>query len=302
MQQQVLLIDDSKSIHTLVTSLLADEPLTIHSAYDAAFGLVQAASLRPDLILLDVDMPEVDGYEACRRLKADAATAGIPVIFLTAKAATEELVRGLDLGASDYVAKPFKLSELLSRVRAALRTGHLIRLLEDKALIDPLTGLGNRALFNKRLAAEVALRIKSNSPLACAVLEVDNFSKLADRYGHPFGDHVLGKIGAALLELCPVEYVACRYRGPAFAILTPQATAAQAAELVERFRRAAVAIPFNRQNVTITVTCSTGVAEAGDAYDRGILERAEQAMGASPQPDLRRAPIGLTMPPSRSAA
>nr|MBA3404273.1 response regulator [Gemmatimonadaceae bacterium] len=135
MHQQVLLIDDSKQIHALVTSLLGDEPVTIHSAFDAQFGIVQAASLRPDLILLDVEMPGVDGYETCRRLKADAVTASLPIVFLTARATTEEMVQGLNLGANDYVAKPFKLSELLSRVRAALRTSHLIRLLEDKALI-----------------------------------------------------------------------------------------------------------------------------------------------------------------------
>src|SRR5438034_642045 len=120
MHQQILIIDDSKPIHPLVSSLLAGEPVTIHSAFDAQSGLVLAASLRPDLILLDVEMPGIDGYETCRRLKADPITASIPIIFLTARAATEEMVHGLNMGANDYVIKPFKLSELLSRVRVAL--------------------------------------------------------------------------------------------------------------------------------------------------------------------------------------
>src|SRR5450432_6456 len=198
MHQQILLIDDSKPIHPLVTSLLADEPVTISSAYDGQSGIVLAASLRPDLILLDVDMPGMDGFETCRRLKADPATATLPIIFITVHGTTTELVRGLNLGANDYVAKPFKLSELLSRVRAALRTSHLIRLLEEKALIDSLTGLGNRAMFDERFAAEVSLRIRFLTPLSCIVLDVDHFKGINDKHGHPFGDQVLKKIAEVL--------------------------------------------------------------------------------------------------------
>ncbi len=281
MHQQVLLIDDSKQIHALVSSLLGDEPITIHSAFDAQFGIVQAASLRPDLILLDVEMPGVDGYETCRRLKADAVTASLPIVFLTARATTEEMVQGLNLGANDYVAKPFKLSELLSRVRAALRTSHLIRLLEDKALIDSLTGLGNRAMFDKRLAAEVSLRIRSGNPLACIVLDVDQFRVVNDTYGQPVGDQMLTRIGETLSEMCRAEDVACRDGGQKYIILAPQTTASQAAEFAEQMRVAIEKIPFSRQGTPITVTCSFGISEARDIYDRSILERAEEALNQS---------------------
>lgn len=281
MHQQVLLIDDSKQIHALVTSLLGDEPITIHSAFDAQFGIVQAASLRPDLILLDVEMPGVDGYETCRRLKADPVTASLPIVFLTARATTEEMVQGLNLGANDYVAKPFKLSELLSRVRAALRTSHLIRLLEDKALIDSLTGLGNRAMFDKRLVAEVALRIRSGNPLACTVLDVDQFRVLNDTHGQPVGDQMLTRIGETLSEMCRAEDVACRYGGQKFVILAPQTTASQAAGFAQRMRVAIETIRYSRQDTPITVTCSFGISEARDIYDRSILERAEEAMNRS---------------------
>ncbi len=281
MHQQILLIDDSKQIHALVTSLLGDEPVTIHSAFDAQFGIVQAASLRPDLILLDVEMPGVDGYETCRRLKADPVTASLPIVFLTARATTEEMVRGLNLGANDYVAKPFKLSELLSRVRAALRTSHLIRLLEEKALIDSLTGLGNRAMFDKRLGAEVSLRIRSGNPLACVVLDVDQFRVVSDGYGQPVGDQMLAKIGETLTDICRAEDVACRSGGHQFVILAPQTTASQAAILAEKVRVAINEIEFSRQGTPITVTCSFGISEARDAYDRSMLERAEEAVNHS---------------------
>jgi diguanylate cyclase (GGDEF)-like protein len=291
MHQQILLIDDSKHIHTLVTSLLGDEPVTIHSAFDAQFGITLAASLRPDLILLDVEMPGVDGYETCRRLKADPATASLPIVFLTARATTEEMVHGLNLGANDYVAKPFKLSELLSRVRAALRTSHLIRLLEDKALIDSLTGLGNRAMFDKRLAAEVSLRTRSDNPLSCIVLDVDHFKLVNDTYGPHVGDQLLGKIGETLTEICRDEDVACRHGGQRFVILTPQTNANDAALLAEKIRVAIEQILFARQSTPINVTCSFGISEANDIYDRSIVERAEEALYHSQEQGRNRVSI-----------
>ena len=296
MHQDILLIDDSKPIHPLVASLLADEPVTIHSAFDAKSGLILAASLRPDLILLDVEMPEVDGYETCRRLKADAATVNLPILFLTARATTEEKVRGLNLGAIDYVTKPFKLSELLSRVRAALRTSHLIRLLEEKALIDPLTGLGNRAMYDERLAAEVGLRIRSGTALSCIVLDVDHFKDVNDKYGHPFGDQVLSKIADTVSNICRVEDVACRHGGEEFVILTPQTSAGHAALLAERMRDAIAKIPFSRKGESIAVTCSFGVAEAAGTYDRLMLERADQALYQSKEGGRNRVSIAPAPP------
>jgi len=298
MNQQILLIDDSKSIHPLVKSLLGDDPVTVHSAYNAQCGLVLAESLRPDLILLDVEMPGVDGFEACRRIMDEPATARIPVVFLTSHNATKEIARGLDLGATDYVTKPFKLLELQSRVRAALRTSNLVRGLESKALIDPLTHLGNRAMFNERLAAEVAMRIRSGSPLSCITLDVDHFKEINDKYGHPFGDRVLNKIAGALSDICRIEDVACRHGGEEFVILAPQTTAEHAALLAERMRLAIAKIPFDHQGESVSVTCSFGVAEAGNIYDRSMLDRADQALYKSKQGGRDR----VSMAPSQTAS
>jgi two-component system, cell cycle response regulator len=302
MHQQILLIDDTKSVHPLVISLLAEEPVTIHSAFDAQSGMVLAASLKPDLILLDVEMPAVDGFEACRRLKADPATESIPVIFLTARAATEEMVRGLELGAIDYVTKPFKLSELLSRVRSALRTSHLIRLLEEKALIDSLTGLGNRAMFDERFAAEVSLRIRFLTPLSCIVLDVDHFKGINDKHGHPFGDQVLKKIAEVLTKICRAEDVACRLGGDEFLILSPHTSAEQANLLAERMRVAVSKLALSRQGESFGVTCSLGVAEAGDPYDRSLLERADKALYVSKDKGRNHVSIDATKPEPKPIA
>lgn len=305
MHQDILLIDDSAPIHPLVTSLLGEEPVIIHSAFDAKSGIILAGSLRPDLILLDVEMPEVDGFETCRRLKADPVTATIPIIFLTARAETQEMVHGLNLGATDYVTKPFKLSELLSRVRAALRTSHLIRLLEEKALIDPLTGLGNRAMFDQRFAGEVSRRVRFANPLSCIVLDVDHFKGVNDRYGHAFGDQVLSRIASVLTGICRVEDVACRHGGEEFVVLTPQTSAEHAGLLAERMRVAIAKIPFLREGKPVSVTCSFGVAEALGTYDRLMLERADQALYESKKHGRNRvsiAPAELVLTPQSAAA
>lgn len=302
MNQQILLIDDSKPIHPLVKSLLGEDPVMVHSAYDAQYGLVLAESLRPDLVLLDVEMPGVDGFEACRRIMDDPATAGIPVIFLTARTASEEMVRGLSLGAVDYVTKPFKLLELQSRVRAALRTSHLIRGLEEKALIDPLTHLGNRAMFQERFAAEVALRIRSGSLLSCIVLDVDHFKNINDKYGHPFGDRVLTKIAETISDICRIEDVACRHGGEEFVVLAPRTSADQAALLAERMRLAIAKIPFWQKGECLTVTCSFGVAEAVGTFDRLMLERADHALYQSKEHGRDRVSIAPTQPALRPAA
>jgi DNA-binding response OmpR family regulator len=121
MRHRILLIDDSHDMHELVRASLQDEPLSVGSMYDGKSGIELARQLPPDLILLDLDLPDADGFEICDRLQNDPLTARIPVVFLTAAGATEQKVRGLDLGGSDYITKPFDPLEFAARIRAILR-------------------------------------------------------------------------------------------------------------------------------------------------------------------------------------
>jgi diguanylate cyclase (GGDEF)-like protein/PAS domain S-box-containing protein len=131
--QNILIIDDSPDIHELVQLGLAGEPIDFISAFTGEGGLAQAAALAPDLILLDVGMNGMDGFEVCRRLKGSPLTSGVPVIFLTGASSTDEKLRGLEAGATDYVYKPFDPAELRARVRSSLNTKHLMDLLAQKA-------------------------------------------------------------------------------------------------------------------------------------------------------------------------
>src|SRR4051794_24300383 len=121
-RQTLLVIDDSQDIHGLIEVWLIDEPIDLHAAYDGAGGLAAARALRPDLILLDVDMPGSNGFDVCAQLKQDPTTRDIPVVFLTGTAEADQKLRGLELGAVDYIVKPFEPAELRARVRSSLRT------------------------------------------------------------------------------------------------------------------------------------------------------------------------------------
>jgi two-component system cell cycle response regulator len=302
-RQTVLVIDDSVLIHSLVRVRLEDEPVEVHFADSGRAGLEIAASLKPDLILLDVDMPEMDGFEACRRLKADPATSAIPVVFLSGASTAQQKVQGLDLGAVDYVTKPFDPAELRARVRAALRTKYLMDLLAKRAMIDGLTGLWNRACFEQRLASELSLTRRSDRPLACAMLDLDHFKRINDEHGHPFGDEVLRGVASVIQDACRTEDVPCRYGGEEFVLLLPNTALEGAMAVAERIRTAVSNTPFVFRRARVNVTCSIGIADnvrlAGG--DTSLVDLADQALYRAKQDGRNRAVSALDLPTPHAA-
>ena len=278
MKKQVLLVDDSSDIHPLVAALLAEEPVDVHSATDPVLGLTLAASIRPDLVLLDVDMPGMDGYEFCRRLKADVTLAAVPIVFLTARGDSDQKVRGLHLGAVDYVTKPFSPGELLARVCAALRTRAVIADLEGRSLTDALTGLGNRRMFTARLRAEASGRARSPKPLACTYLDVDGMRTVNQYYGDPFGDQLLVKVADVIRDTYRPEDVACRMRDDDFAVLMPDTTVEDAVALARQFKATLTRAAFTHRSARVPVTCGVGIAPALDPYDQSVYDRAVNAL------------------------
>jgi diguanylate cyclase (GGDEF)-like protein len=264
-KQKVLIIDDSVPIHSLVKVRLAAEAVEVFSAYDGETGLARATELQPDVILLDVDMPEPGGFEVCRRLKQDPILAKSMIIFLTGASSIEDKIHGLNLGATDYIVKPFDAAELRARVRVSLRMKYLIDLLEKKAMVDGLTGLWNRGYLDYRLRSETAAIRRMERPLGLVIVDCDHFKSVNDRFGHPFGDEVLRTIGSLMTGNCRVEDVVCRYGGEEFAILTPSVGATGAGVLAERIRQKIEAHPFQANGETVQVTVSAGVAEVTDA-------------------------------------
>ncbi|MBI2169473.1 MAG: response regulator [Actinobacteria bacterium] len=182
MADAVLIVDDDADIRRFLGLTLRHDGFEVHEAVDADDALEQARAIDPDVILLDVMMPGVDGYEVCRRLRADPRTQETPVILLTAKGRAEDKIRGLDVGADDYVVKPFDPEELVARVNSVLRRSRALR---D---VSPLTGLPG----NKRIDAELR-RLVSEAGSGFAVLyaDLDDFKVYNDHYGFMRGDEVL---------------------------------------------------------------------------------------------------------------
>jgi diguanylate cyclase (GGDEF)-like protein len=288
-QPVVLVIDDSSDIHDILYVRLKPEDVVLHRAMDAKDGLARARDLLPDLILLDIDMPGMSGLELCQKLKQDGATASIPIIFLTGSADVEVKVQGFDLGAVDYVTKPFQPAELRARVRAALRTKRYHDLLSRRAQIDGLTGLWNRSYFDRRLEEETMAVQRYGRQLSLILLDVDHFKRVNDTHGHPFGDRVLQLVGEAVHRSLRGVDAPCRYGGEEFAVLLTQTDLAGAEIVAGRLRAAVAALGLSHRGTAVTVTASCGVASSELVTPMSrctgalLVEMADEALYAAKQ-------------------
>lgn len=277
---KVLIVDDSPDALAIAKARLLKEDLEVICADDGQAGLEAATAQKPDLILLDINMPDMSGFDLCRLLKADTELCMIPIIFLTGSDSTEDRVKGLDIGAVDYVTKPFDAFELRARVRAALRTKHLQDLLIKHARLDPLTELPNRRALTECLQKELARRERHNGLLSFVLADVDHFKRVNDTYGHSVGDRLLQEVGKAISSQCRLNDLPSRFGGEEFAIVVPDVDGAQARCLADRCRAAIEQIPFEAGGDTVKITASFGVVEAVDGLccEQELIRAADEAL------------------------
>ncbi len=223
-----LVIDDSLDVHRLLAARLKQEEIDLICTADPREGLARAAAVPPAVILLDLDMPGMDGFEVLRALKDNPATHHVPVIILSGMAGMQDKVTAFELGAIDYVVKPFEFTELRVRLRSALRVHRLLSLLASRAQLDGLTGLWNRAYFDHRLSEEASKSTRHSRPFSIAIADADNFKSINDTFGHPAGDAVLQGLAKILRRECRQSDIVCRYGGEEFVILMPDTTAIDA--------------------------------------------------------------------------
>lgn len=263
----ILVVDDSSTIRRILRRDLESVGYRVSEAPDGQQGLVACRAMQPDLVLLDVDMPIMDGMATLEAMKADPALRQLPVLFLTAQTSGAEAARGLLLGAHDYLKKPCAKAELLARVSAALRqTAHEQKLtshaqeLAELSTTDPLTGVGNR----RHLEQGLALLPKSR-PLGVLMADLDRFKQVNDTRGHVVGDAVLAIVAARLRAGCGPEAIIARWGGEEFVIAVPDATSESLSELGERLRAAVANDPLvvgdvEPLQVTISIGGATGRA------------------------------------------
>jgi two-component system cell cycle response regulator len=282
---RVLVIDDSEPIHKLIEARLRPEGLQVTSEFDGRCGIERAVQDTPDLILLDVGLPDVDGFEVCRQLKEHPATRDIPIIFLTGTTSTDSKVRGLDLGAVDYVTKPFDQVELRARVRAALRTKRLQDILEQQSFLDGLTGLWNRPYLDQRIDAELNVAQRYGRPVSLILCDIDHFKRVNDNYGHLFGDLVLQGVADSLRGHARRSDIVARYGGEEFSILLCDTGLRSGSFVAERLRSSIESRAFEAHSERLSITASFGMGSSeeldGQLTVERLIEAADAAMYAS---------------------
>ena len=258
---RLLVVDDQPAnVQVLHQTFAADHQVLMATNGEQALHV--CAAKQPDLVLLDVVMPGMDGYEVCARLKADPALCDIPVVFVSAQDDEVSEANGLDVGAVDYISKPINPKIVRARVKTHLTLKRQSDLLREWVYLDGLTNVCNRRYFEERMVVEWARATRQRTPLSVLMIDVDYFKRYNDRYGHQAGDDCLRRVAAELKESLrrPSDLVA-RYGGEEFVCLLPETGLAGAMQLAEQIAASVreARIEHQRSQVSSVVTCSIGV-------------------------------------------
>lgn len=293
--RRILVADDEPINRTLIQRRLERAGYTVFIAENGREAVESAMTNLPDLIILDVMMPLMDGLEACRLIKSREATRDIPVIFLSARDETDIKVSGLSLGANDYISKPFKAEELLARVEVALRLKRerdrlqlsaeealaTAEVAQERAMTDALTGLLNRYGLQRVLSHEHAEARRYTRPLSCLMVDLDNFKTINDSFGHIVGDAALRHVAGILTDVVRRSDMVSRYGGDEFLVLLPETDLEGADALAEKIRVAAATQKFGDDGgpPRFQLTLSIGAASLSDNESgNDMIARADMAL------------------------
>jgi len=282
-RSKVLIVDDSRTNIAIMKDILSDE-YEVFSALSGKAALEIARQENVDLILLDVVMSEMDGYEVCRRLKADRDTKNAPVIFVTSMGEMGDETKGLELGAIDYMIKPVRAPIIKARVRNHLELKKYRDFLENLSTVDGLTGVGNRRHFDEVLDREWRRAVRGSHPFSVILLDIDFFKKYNDQYGHLAGDDCLRQVAKALKDTARRggDTVA-RYGGEEFVVIAAESPGEGAYALAEKLRISVEALNIAHatseicDHVTVSIGVET-VVPTSDMKVSSFLKKVDQAL------------------------
>lgn len=279
----IMVVDDTPENLKLLRSILINSGYAVRVMPEAALALESISTQAPDLILLDITMPQMSGFEMCRNLKTNPKFKNIPVIFISAKIELKDKIEAFAVGGVDYITKPFQEAEVLARVNTHLTLAVTQRELKEKneelkrlAITDRLTGLYNRLKLDESLTYEFERITRSYKPFSLILLDIDHFKKVNDQHGHQTGDIVLVEMAKVLTESIRKTDILGRWGGEEFLIICPETSKEGAKNLAEKLRKTIEGNPFQFMN---SLTSSVGVAtyRKHDTITN-LIERADKAL------------------------
>jgi diguanylate cyclase (GGDEF)-like protein len=276
--KKILIVDDTVSNLDILEDLLHEYIVLSSTNGQDALEAVQEEPI--DLILLDIMMPDMDGYEVCQILKSDPQTSTIPIIFITAKDDEASIEKAYEVGGDDYVRKPFLPKELLARVKKELKLQDMMKELQLLASTDPMTKLFNRRYFSKVSQQIIHLAQRDGQDLSVIMLDIDKFKNINDTYGHDIGDSVIINLANQLLNTHRKSDISCRYGGEEFTILLPNTSIESAATVAETIRKNIENLKLDLQDKTLHFTVSIGVSSLNEGEEdlQKALKRADEAL------------------------
>jgi diguanylate cyclase (GGDEF)-like protein len=270
----ILIVDDVEDNLEILGDLLTFDGYIVESARSGEAALKQVQVSRPDLILLDILMPGMDGYEVCTRLKADENTKDIPVVFVSSMTDIDSKLQGFKVGGVEYINKPYQHAEILVRVNTHITMLRLRRDLEERnaelerlANTDYLTNLYNRRRFFHAAEEEFKEVLRGGKTFSITLIDLDYFKRVNDTHGHLIGDRVLVHVAQLIRMYCRVSDTAARYGGEEFIVLHPSIDRKIAIQIAEKIRKEVEASPFFYENDEIGVTLSAGVVDTQSCRD-----------------------------------
>ncbi len=277
----ILVIEDHPDQRDLLAIVLQREGYRVVTAGNGVEAMEKLQKEPVQIALSDIMMPKMDGFELIKSIRNDSALKGIYMILITARIQEGDRVRGLDLGADDYITKPFSFSELLARVRVGSRVVQYQQNLEHQTHIDPLTGLFNRRAFERKIGEEFERAKRYNHLVSVLLLDIDNFKNINDTYGHHGGDTALVKISAILREKTRRSDFPARYGGEEFVLILPETDQESALQAASKIHEEIRSQTFGTNASPFMLTVSIGLSSTSTKeYSdwRQMLEDADQAM------------------------